>query len=144
MKISQLSLIALFISLLIVVACHQQNDANPCTYPHRVSIDTSCTTGNGVTLTASDYGDSPAGFEWTIYALKDSSSVLGWTPKDLKIDMFAPDTFTVPDSLTTTYKRLIVTVATNCQGLEKHSIGYGFIKTKSATGNCTIWRPQTF
>jgi hypothetical protein len=142
MKTSSVVAYSLLVSLLAVLSCKTQNDTNPCTYPHRVTIDSNCYAGNGVKLTASDYGDSPSSFEWTIIAVKDTSRVLGWTPKDVKIAMIAADTFTVPDSLASTYPRLIVTVATNCGGLLKHSIGYGFIRGKSAAGNCTVWTSQ--
>ncbi|MFD2934295.1 hypothetical protein [Spirosoma flavum] len=123
-------------------ACKQQDETNPCTYPHQVTINSTCYTGNGVELTATDYGNSSSGFEWSIIALKDTSKILGWTPKDVKIDMFASDKFTVPDSLVTNYQRLIITVATNCQGLSKHSIYYGFIKSKSTATNCIMWTSQ--
>ncbi|WP_420151216.1 hypothetical protein [Spirosoma sp.] len=140
MKISYL-LGSFTVALITTITSCNQEDADPCTYPHQVTANSACYAGNGLQLTASDYGKSPLSFEWEIYALKDSSKILGWTPNDLKLRMIANNTFTVPDSLVNNYKRLIVNVASNCQGDLKHSISYGFIKRISAA-NCVTWISQ--
>lgn len=109
--------------------------------PEQLTVDPACYEGNGLRVTAADYSDSPIGFEWTIRAVQDTTHVLSWAPKDEKIKMDASNTFTVPDSLVTNYQKLIITVAANCQGRLLHSIGYGFIKSKSAGSTCTVWKP---
>ncbi|SFE87086.1 hypothetical protein [Spirosoma endophyticum] len=141
MRIS-LSLLA---SLLVVFTAGEgckNSDTEPCTFAHQVTVDSQCYAGDGLKFTAGDYGDKPLSFEWSIYALKDSSTISGWTPKDEKIRMIASNSFVVPDSLVTNYQRLIVTVGSNCGGLLKYSAHYGFIKKKATTSNCTIWVSQ--
>lgn len=127
----------------IVTACHPndpEQEAPSCTYVHQVKVDSECYAGNGLKLVAADYGSSPDGFEWKIIALKDTSTSWGWTPKDEKLNMLGISTFTVPDSLVTNYKGLIVRVATNCKGDLKYSKYYGLTKSNSTTGNCSVWR----
>lgn len=141
MKPSLSILASFFIAFTVSEGC-KNSDTEPCTLPHQVSIDSQCYAGNGLKLTAGDYGDKPLSFTWDIYALKDSSTILGWTSKDEKIKMIASNEFVVPDSLVTNYRRLIVTVASNCGGLLKNSAYYGFIKTKTTANNCVTWVPQ--
>lgn len=141
MKPSSSILAGLFIAFTISEGC-KNNDAKPCTLPNRVSVDSQCYAGNGLKLTAEDYGDNPLSFTWDIYALKDSSIILGWTSKDEKIKMIASNEFVVPDSLVTNYQRLVVTVASNCGGLLKNSAYYSFIKKKTTANNCVAWVAQ--
>ncbi|MBD2699387.1 hypothetical protein IC229_01975 [Spirosoma sp. BT702] len=124
-----------------LVSCKQEK-TTPCKAPQRVTVDSECYAGNGLKFTASDYGDTPLSFEWNVVALKDTSRVNGWTPKDEKIRMIASNTFVVPDSLVTNYQRLIVEVAANCQGQLKHSTYYAFVKKRSAATNCVTWASQ--
>ncbi|UHG94061.1 hypothetical protein [Spirosoma oryzicola] len=143
MRTSLFSLLGFSGCLLLSSACQQDKQVSACTYAHQVTIDSECYTGNGLRLTATDYGNTPDGFEWNVIALKDTSESWGWTPKDEKIIMTGLDTFTIPDSLVSNYEGLIIKVATNCQGQLKHSKYYGLTKTSSTTGNCTIWRVRT-
>ncbi|GAB3960504.1 hypothetical protein GCM10028805_58000 [Spirosoma harenae] len=106
-----------------------------------MTVDPACYSGNGLTFTASDYGSPAHSFDWSIYALKDTTKASGFTLGDLKIDMLAPDKFTVPDSLIAKYPRLLITVATSCGGQPLHSIYYSFVKT-STSANCSIWAAQ--
>ena len=140
MKTHLVTFTCLLAGLWLATSCNKKNDTSPCKAPGLVTVDTACYSGNGLLLTASDYGDSPLSFEWDIYALKDTSGTVGWSPKDEKIRMIASNTFMVPDSLVTNYSKLIVNVATNCQGILYHSITYGFVKHKSTATNCTTWR----
>ncbi len=137
-----LSLLASLLAAFVVSGGCKNNDTEPCTLPNQVTVDSQCYAGNGLKFTAGDYGDKPLSFTWNIYALKDSSTILGWTPKDEKIKMIASNEFVVPDSLVTNYQRLIVTVASNCGGLLKNSAYYGFIKKKTTANNCTTWVSQ--
>lgn len=141
MRVSGFLLGGLLVALLFNGSC-KNKDTTPCTYPDLVTVNSECYSGNGLQLTAGNYGDKPLSFEWSIIALKDSSTVLGWTPKDEKIRMIASNNFVIPDSLATNYQRLIVTVASNCGGLLKYSAHYGFIKKKSTASNCTTWVVQ--
>ena len=131
----------LLFGLWTIISCKQQDNTSPCGAPNLVSVDTGCYTGKGLLVTASNYGGSPSSFDWTIIALKDTTNKLGWTDKDIKFDGAAPATFAVADSLVTNYQKLIITVASNCQGTLYHSIYYGFIKSKSATNTCIVWKP---
>lgn len=137
--------LSLLASLLLAFAVGEgcrNSGAEPCTFPHQVTVDSQCYAGNGLKFTAADYGGKPLSFEWRIYALKDSSTILGWTPRDEKIRMIASNNFVVPDSLVTNYQRLIITVASNCGGLLKNSAHYGFIKKKATANNCITWVSQ--
>ncbi|ADB39165.1 hypothetical protein [Spirosoma linguale] len=129
-------------SLIFVSNCTSQDNTSPCRSPQKISVDQRCYKGNGLALTASEYGTSPSSFEWSVYALKDTAQSLGFTPQDLKIKINTANELIIPDSLATNNQRLIVTVATNCQGELKRSIYYAFIKTQSATDSCTVWQPQ--
>ncbi|GAB3703755.1 hypothetical protein GCM10027592_34220 [Spirosoma flavus] len=127
---------------LIYLASCSQEKATPCGAPQRITVDSECYAGNGLKFTATDYGDTPLSFEWSFVALKDTTRVNGWTPKDEKIRMIAANTFVVPDSLVTNYQRLIVEVGANCQGQLKHSTYYAFVKKRSAANNCVTWTSQ--
>lgn len=129
-------------SLIFVSSCTLQDDTSPCRSPQKISVDQRCYTGNGLALTASEYGTSPLSFEWSVYALKDTAQNLGFTPQDLKIKINTADVLVIPDSLAANNQRLVVTVAANCQGELKRSIYYAFKKTQSATDSCTVWQPQ--
>ena len=127
--------------LIITLLACKQEETYTCTYPHQITIDSGCYTGAGLTVTASDFGTSPPLFEWTIIALKDTLGTSGWTPKDVKLVRSASDKFTIPDSLASTYQRLIVrAAATNCGDALKHSSYYTFIKKQST--NCVSWTNQ--
>jgi hypothetical protein len=141
MKRASVVQIGLLVALMISQSCTKP-EADSCAAPQQVTADAQCYAGSGLRLTAADYGSGPVSFEWSLYALKDSSAVLGWTPQDEKIRLIAGDTFVVPDSLLTPYRRIIVTVAANCGGLLKHSKTYGFVKTRGATSGCTQWTVQ--
>ena len=141
MRISWFLLAGLLVVSLFNESCKNE-DSEPCSYPHLVTVNSECYSGNGLQLTAGDYGDKPLSFEWNIYALKDTSQLLGWTPKDEKLRMIASTSFVVPDSLVANYQRLIVNVAANCGGQLKQSIYYSFIKRKSVSTNCVTWVAQ--
>lgn len=128
--------------LIFVSSCTLQDNTSPCRSPQKISVDQTCYAGNGLALTASEYGTSPQSFEWSVYALKDTAQSLGFTAQDLKIKINTSDVLVIPDSLATNNRRLVVTAAANCQGELKRSIYYAFVKTKSATDSCTIWQPQ--
>ncbi|WP_080057265.1 hypothetical protein [Spirosoma aerolatum] len=122
-------------------SCTNQTTA-PCGQPQQVTADSECYTGNGLRLTASQYGDAPLSFTWDIYALKDTSRIMGFTSKDEKIKMIEGSTFVVHDSLVSKYQRLIVNVAANCGGQLKYSNYYAFVKKTSTSSNCTTWVNQ--
>ncbi|GAB4036927.1 hypothetical protein [Spirosoma gilvum] len=141
MKTPKILIVSVVTALISNGSCTDQN-SSPCGQPQQVTVDSECYTGNGLRLTASNYGDSPLSFTWEIYALKDTSRIMGWTPKDEKIKMIAANTFVVPDSLATNYQRLIVNVAANCGGQLKYSTYYAFNKKISTSNNCTTWVNQ--
>jgi len=134
---------AFLAGLLVFVSCRRNGeDTTPrCAAPGRVTVDSTCYTGNGLALKASDYGTGALSFDWEIHAVTDTSSTLGWGPQDLVIRPIGSDTYTVPDSIVSKYPKLIVQVATNCEGTLLHSITYGFLKRRSTANNCTSWRP---
>lgn len=141
MKTSLLLTLGLLTFFGLTESCTSQT-TSPCGQPQQVTADPECYTGNGLRLTAGNYGDAPLSFTWDIYALKDTSRIMGWTSKDEKIKMIAANTFVVPDSLVSQYQRLIVNVAANCGGQLKYSTYYGFTKKTSSGGNCTTWVNQ--
>jgi hypothetical protein len=131
-------------SLLLVIyvcllGCQREK---PCSIPRRITADPQCVTGNGLKLALSGYDGVPLSFTWNIIALKDSSNVFGWTPKDLKIRYTAPQTFTLPDSIPNNYRRIIVFIEANCDGKLLQSTSFGFIKTKRAGSSCANWTSQ--
>ncbi|MBD2755761.1 hypothetical protein [Spirosoma validum] len=77
MKASIVSAYSLLAGLLAVNAC-QTRETDLCSLPHQVTVNSNCYTGNGSQLTADEYGKTPLSFEWTIYALKDTSKILRW------------------------------------------------------------------
>lgn len=125
-------------------ACKNDNNTEMCTYPHQLTAGPTCALGTGLVLTASGYGGTPGPvLQWTIFAVKDSTSAksVDISDKNMKININATDTFTIPDSLLIKYPKLAVTVANNCQGTQLHSVYFVFLKTKVASGNCFIWSP---
>ncbi|QIP17879.1 hypothetical protein G8759_18765 [Spirosoma aureum] len=131
------------LGLLGSVSCQERSTTTPCRFADNIAVTGDCYDPSaGLTLTATGYGDSPSGFEWVIYALKDSASINGFTARDLKINIEASDHMTVPDSIVNANGRLIVKVATNCQGTLKHSMYYAFVKRTDAVSQCTTWAQQ--
>jgi hypothetical protein len=141
MKATVHTFLKLVCSSIGLIACQQK--PQPCTFAHQIDVTSDCYAGQGLELTASDYGGSPDGFEWNVIALKDTSESWGWTPNDKKLAIQGPDKFVIPDSLVSASQGLIVKVITNCQGQQKHSMYYALTKSQSATGNCIVWQKRS-
>lgn len=141
MRTSLIALYSLLLGLWVATSCTSQDSTKPCGPPGKITVDSACYAGNGLVMTASEYGGSPLSFDWEIHAVKDTSTVIGWTSEAFELKPISSNKYTVPDSIVNKYPKLIVSVASNCEGALKHSVTYGFIKRRSTANNCVTWKP---
>lgn len=130
-------------SLTLFSSCKEEVPS--CTAPRLVIADQECYTGGGLALTASDFGDRVDGLVWNVYANQDSTNSMGLRPQELILKMLPgpQGKYTVPDSVLQKYRKLLVTVDSNCNGIIQSAVSvFVFVKTKSATENCTKWLPR--